>query len=174
MSSDRNKKPASNDEPDESIVRLGRRVVTGFDEDGKSRLWLDGKVPKSAIFHFSQDQIVANVVWATDQVPVVIEKDYDPMVKWFQEHDWFPSVGVHVFIATWQPGSSYPMHASDTLDIGFVLSGEIELIMENGSTILGPGDCFVQRGTQHAWRVVGDKPCVWAGILMAKKPDGES
>ena len=174
MSLDTTKEPALNDEPDERIVRPGRRVVTRFDEDGKSMIWLDGKVPKSATFHFSLGEIVANVVWATDRVPTVVEKDYDPMAKWFQEHEWFPSIGVHVFIATWKPGSSYPMHASDTVDIGFVLSGEIELKMEKGSTILRPGDCFVQRGTQHAWKVVGDKPCVWAGILIAKKPEGDS
>ena len=32
------------------------------------------------------------------------------------------------------------------------------------------GDCVVQRGTRHAWRVVGDEPLV---LGAAKKEEGE-
>jgi mannose-6-phosphate isomerase-like protein (cupin superfamily) len=62
------------------------------------------------------------------------------------------------------------MHATETIDCLVIVSGQVELILEKGSTILDSGDCLVQRGTQHRWRVIGDEPCTFAGILMAKKP----
>ena len=65
------------------------------------------------------------------------------------------------------------MHATESLDVGVIISGHMELILEKESTVLGPGDCFVQRGTQHAWKVVGDVPCTLAVVLIAKKLEEE-
>ena len=59
------------------------------------------------------------------------------------------------------------MHQTDTLDFLFVISGQIELILEEGSTVLESGDCLVQRGTNHAWRVVGDESCTFAVVLLS-------
>jgi len=47
-----------------------------------------------------------------------------------------------------------------------ILDGEIELEVEDGCVRLGAGDCVVQRGTQHRWRVVGDGPCTYAVALF--------
>jgi quercetin dioxygenase-like cupin family protein len=41
----------------------------------------------------------------------------------------------------------------------------MELILETGSTVVRAGDVVVQRGTPHAWRVVGDQPCTFVSIL---------
>ena len=152
-----------------SKITKGRRVVTGVDEDGKSYVWLDGDVPKNAFFT-STERITSRTIWATDTVPAPLQKKHDPMVDWFPEHEWFPKAGVHFITETAKPGS-YPMHASETIDCLVIVSGQIELILEKGSTILGPGDCLVQRGTQHGWRVIGDEPCTFAGILIAKKSE---
>jgi mannose-6-phosphate isomerase-like protein (cupin superfamily) len=83
--------------------------------------------------------------------------------------DFPPPGGVIVRILTWQPGFSYPMHRSGTIDFLFIISGRLELILDNGTSILGPGDCVVQRGTNHGWRVVGDAPCTFAGIAVGAK-----
>jgi len=61
------------------------------------------------------------------------------------------------------------MHATQTIDVGFILSGRIELILEKGSTVLNPGDCYIQRATPHAWKVIGDTPCILAGFMIAAK-----
>lgn len=147
-----------------------RRVVTGVDEDGKSYVWLDGDVPKNAFFN-STERMRIRTIWATDDVPAPLQKKHDPMVDWFPEHEWFPKTGVHFIYLTLEPGVTNSMHASETIDCLVIVSGQIELILEKGSTILGPGDCLVQRGTQHGWRVIGDEPCTFAGILIAKKPE---
>lgn len=151
-------------------TKFSRRVVTGIDEEGKSTIWLDDQVPKAAIFDESKKGEIAQVMWATDEVPSTIGR-HDPMVDWFPEHNWFPETGVTFGVFTWQPGKGYPLHASETIDVGIILSGEIELILERGSTILRSGDCFVQRATMHGWRVQGDKPCIFAAVFIAKKQD---
>lgn len=124
----------------------------------------------NAIFDSSKDGRVARVIWATDEVPAPLETS-DPMINWFPAHEWFTKTGVHFGIFTWQPGSGYEMHASDTIDVIVVLSGAIELILEKGSTILRAGDCLVQRATMHGWKVVGGEPCTFAGVLIAEKKD---
>lgn len=90
------------------------------------------------------------------------------MVDWFKDPPWIPEVGVHFDLFTWQPGAGFSLHATETIDVGVILSGEIELILETETVVLGPGDCFVQRGTVHGWKVIGDKPCTFVAVLIAK------
>ncbi len=59
------------------------------------------------------------------------------------------------------------MHASKTLDAVFVVSGSLELIVEKGSTLLHAGDSVIQQGTKHSWRVIGDEPVTFAGVLIS-------
>lgn len=67
---------------------------------------------------------------------------------------------------TWEPGSGFDMRQTPTIDFLVVVSGRMELLVEEGSAKLGPGDCVVQRGTRHAWRVVGDEPCTFAAVFL--------
>ncbi len=69
-------------------------------------------------------------------------------------------------LITWPPGFEYPAHATRTLDLGVIVSGRLELILDTGSTILEPGDVLVQRGTAHGWRVVGNEPCTWVVVMI--------
>ena len=45
-----------------------------------------------------------------------------------------------------------------SLDYLVVISGEMWMVMEKGEVLLRPGDCIVQRGTNHAWKSKGE-PC---------------
>jgi hypothetical protein len=51
------------------------------------------------------------------------------------------------------------LHATDTVDIITILSGEVWAVTETGETLLKPRDTIVQRGTKHAWRNRGESPC---------------
>ena len=64
------------------------------------------------------------------------------------------------------------MHATDTLDFMTVLDGEIVLGLDDGEHHLTQGDSVIQRGNAHRWRVVGDKPCVYAVVML--RPDASS
>jgi mannose-6-phosphate isomerase-like protein (cupin superfamily) len=154
-----------------SRSNTARRVVTGVDEEGRSCVWLDGDVHESSIFDQKEHGRIARSIWAMDQVPTTIKEGFDSTVNWFPEHKWIPLNGINFALATWQPGAGFDMHATKSLDIGVILSGEIELILETETTVLKAGDCFVQRGTEHGWRVVGDVPCTIVVVIVAEKQE---
>jgi mannose-6-phosphate isomerase-like protein (cupin superfamily) len=53
------------------------------------------------------------------------------------------------------------MHTSDTVDVDFVLSGEVDVELDDGVEVhLTAGDVLVQHGARHAWRNKSDQPCV--------------
>jgi mannose-6-phosphate isomerase-like protein (cupin superfamily) len=67
------------------------------------------------------------------------------------------------------------MHTTDTVDYLVILSGAVQLELDDGRTVLlKPGDCIVQNGTRHAWRNVSRKPCVMAVIMIGatRTPSG--
>jgi uncharacterized cupin superfamily protein len=60
--------------------------------------------------------------------------------------------GTIVHVIDMPPGSSAPMHRTKTIDYGIVLSGEVDLELDDGVELhLETGDLVVQRATAHAW-----------------------
>ena len=118
--------------------------------------------------------MTARAVWSIPPGTPVLQDQTDPMASFSVEQDWFPPPGgVTVAIVTYEPGFQYPMHRTPTLDVGFIISGRLELVLERASTVLGPGECYVQRGTAHSWRVVGDEPCTFCGIAVGAATHSE-
>lgn len=58
-------------------------------------------------------------------------------------------------------------HKTRTLDYVYVLDGNITLQLEEESVLLRPGDCVVQRGTNHAWRNHNDVPVRLLTVMVA-------
>jgi mannose-6-phosphate isomerase-like protein (cupin superfamily) len=58
------------------------------------------------------------------------------------------------------------MHRTRTLDYAIIMSGEIDMLLDEGEVHLKAGDVVVQQATNHAWVNRGDKPCRVAFILM--------
>ncbi len=56
---------------------------------------------------------------------------------------------------TWDRGGqnaySSPIHKSKTVDYGIVVEGERTLILDDGETVMYPGDVVVQLGNWHGW-----------------------
>jgi quercetin dioxygenase-like cupin family protein len=66
---------------------------------------------------------------------------------------------------------STPMHATPTTDFGFVLRGTVTLEMEDGSSsVLQPGDAFVQTGTTHRWQNSGAESAVLGVVVVGTAP----
>lgn len=61
------------------------------------------------------------------------------------------------------------MHWTRTVDYLIVLSGEIDLVMDDSEVHLKAGDVVVQRGTNHTMVNRGDQPCRMAVILIDAK-----
>jgi mannose-6-phosphate isomerase-like protein (cupin superfamily) len=67
-----------------------------------------------------------------------------------------------------------PVHATATVDFGFVLRGSVVLEMGDGSSsVLQPGDAFVQAGTEHRWRNPGAQPAVLGVVVVGATPGAQ-
>ena len=58
-------------------------------------------------------------------------------------------------------------HQTDTVDYVFILDGDVTLELDDSSVVLHPGDCVVQRATNHAWRNHGDTPIRLLAVMVA-------
>ena len=64
------------------------------------------------------------------------------------------------------------MHKTRTVDYVILLSGEVDLILDDGEVHLKPFDIVVQRGTNHAWVNRGTETAQLVGILLDAEPMG--
>ena len=155
-----------------------RRVVTGFDATGKSVIASDGPVPERARYVWSEDVLARNPVlrfisgngvWVFPSIPVDLAETRDPLgeelASYGRKGIQPPRGAVIADIFRFEPGGGYPIHTTATVDAIIVISGAMELVLETGSTVVRAGDVVIQRGTPHAWKVVGDEPCVFVSIL---------
>ena len=58
------------------------------------------------------------------------------------------------------------MHRTRSLDYALIMSGEIDMLLDEGEVHLKAGDVVVQQATNHAWVNRSGKPCRVAFILM--------
>jgi mannose-6-phosphate isomerase-like protein (cupin superfamily) len=67
------------------------------------------------------------------------------------------------------PNGSYPtMHHTDTIDCHTILSGSIDLILDDGAHRLAAGDCVIVNGVDHAWQA-GEEGCI-TSLMMIGTP----
>jgi mannose-6-phosphate isomerase-like protein (cupin superfamily) len=140
-----------------------RRVVTGLDEQGRSTVLFDDRVPLGG----------TNIIWQTPAIPVDNASREDAAVPF--DMAIFRSAGSTFLVTELQPGDTAGgplMHATDTLDHLVVLKGRIRLQLEEGAVELGAGDCIVDRGVVHGWQVLGDESVVMTNVLVPSIPVG--
>ena len=65
-----------------------------------------------------------------------------------------------------QPDQELEMHRTATIDYVVMIEGTMNLVLDDTEIVLRPGDCLVQRGTNHAWRNTGDGLCRFAAVLV--------
>ena len=68
------------------------------------------------------------------------------------------------------PGVTPRNHRTDSIDYAIVLSGEIDMELDDHVVTLRAGDVLVQRGTIHNWVNKSTAPCVVAFVLIDAKP----
>ena len=70
------------------------------------------------------------------------------------------------------PGNAAFMHRTETIDYVLVLSGEIDMDMDDSTVKLKAGDIMIQRGTNHSWVNRGAERARVAFVLIDAKPLG--
>jgi quercetin dioxygenase-like cupin family protein len=129
------------------MSRSVRRVVTGHDENGRAVFRSDDEFQPVLI---PSGDAAMVTIWTTATVPADLNDEIDG-----RERDPGTTLNGGSVIRTVDmlPGAQSPMHRTNSIDYGIILSGQIELELDDGrKTLLGPGDIVVQRGTMHLWR----------------------
>ncbi|MBI4207925.1 MAG: cupin domain-containing protein [Betaproteobacteria bacterium] len=175
-----------------------RRVVTGHDRNGKAIVISDGPAPAVRTNPLRPGHVSMDL-WKTAASPVILNNaEPDPTLGPRQIHpprngtiiriseiapetdairnldsqqarEVFKSMG-NEGASTFGRGGRHPfMHRTETLDYAVVLSGEIDLLLDDQDVHLKAGDVVIQRGTNHAWSNRSNKPCRMLYILI----DGE-
>ncbi|WP_313803859.1 cupin domain-containing protein [Sphingobium sp.] len=138
-----------------------QRVVTGHDADGRAIFKSEDVSPTRMIPSGDASFLL---LWTTDTVPADNNDETDG-----RERDAGLTLnrGSAVRIVDMLPGRQSPEHRTNSIDYGIVMSGEIELELDDGrKTIIREGGVIIQRGTNHLWRNVSDRPCRIAFILI--------
>jgi len=65
------------------------------------------------------------------------------------------------------PAQHAGMHRTPTVDLIYVVSGEVFAVLDEGEKLLKPGDLLVQRGTNHAWTNRGNETAYLFAVLIA-------
>jgi len=107
------------------------------------------------------------VIWTTESFPVNNTGDADEGLR---EIGTTLKDGTVFRLIELAPGVAQRNHRTDSIDYAVVVSGEIDMELEDSVVHLNAGDVLVQRGTIHNWVNRGTKPCVMAFILIDAKP----
>lgn len=175
-----------------------RRVVTTHDATGKAVVLFDGANPHKVVRQ--PTGLVSRVVWATDSTPADMAGsqdrgaaklgisppsggsifrivDFPPTSPEMEKLD--PSYmakfvghghGEHASTKFRPPRHPF-MHRTQSLDYAIVLSGEIDMLLDDSEVHLKTGDVIIQQGTNHAWVNRGKETCRIAFVLIdAKEP----
>lgn len=168
--------------------------MTGHDADGKAVVVLDApagnvKVRKAAA------GLVSTLIWATDETPADLSRSEDraaretgvappPMGSIFRVVEFPPlaegAAGVDSAALLKEMGLTEPahgsarspfMHRTRSVDYAVVISGEIDMLLDDSEVRLKAGDVVVQQGTHHAWMNRSRAPCRVAFVLIdAREP----
>jgi quercetin dioxygenase-like cupin family protein len=147
-----------------------RRVITGHDANNVAKVIVDGEAKNTKL---PREGIASTLLWCSDQMPVDIavgENAEDMGARILGTAP--PPNGSRFIIMEFAPGVVSEMHRTETIDYIVVLSGEIEMDMDDSTVKLRAGDVMVQRGTNHAWANRSKEPARLAIMLMDGKPLG--
>jgi quercetin dioxygenase-like cupin family protein len=141
-----------------------RRVITGHDASGKAIVKID-EVSKNAFT--GRPGATGINVWTTQSFPANNDGAEDAGLR---------KVGTTLRDGTifrvleFAPGLAARNHRTDSIDYIVVISGGIDMELDDSVVHLQAGDVTVQRGTIHNWVNRGTAPCVLAVVLIAAKP----
>jgi naringenin degradation protein FdeH len=170
-----------------------RRVVTTVDKDGKAVVLFDDVNQHAKV---RPHGTVTRLLWVADETPTDM---CGPADRAAREIGIAPPAGGSVFrIVEFPPTSKeveglpldyqhkivgdhspkrglaprHPMmHRTRSIDYAVIMSGEIDMLLDDTEVHFRAGDVLVQQGTNHAWVNRGTEPCRIAFILIdAQEP----
>jgi mannose-6-phosphate isomerase-like protein (cupin superfamily) len=164
-----------------------RRVVTKLDESGKAVVMIDERTrlatprpPNGAANIWITDKSLPDFSSTDDRSKTKIGLMPPKSGTVFRVVDFAPeSAGGHPTDMNYmmkivgadapakgRPPSHPMMHRTRSLDYAVIMTGEIDMMLDDSVVHLKAGDVVVQQATNHAWVNRGKEPCRVAFILM--------
>jgi mannose-6-phosphate isomerase-like protein (cupin superfamily) len=171
-----------------------RRVVTGKDATGKAIVIIDAVA--TAVHRREELGVTNTLLWVTDSSPAVLSNQEDAankkigvvappggtifrVVEFAPERelkaDYETRLRIIQSIGLAPEGDSREkprdpaMHRTKTIDYALILSGEIDMLLDDSEIHLKAGDVVIQRGTNHAWVNRGNQSCQVAFVMVDAK-----
>jgi mannose-6-phosphate isomerase-like protein (cupin superfamily) len=168
-----------------------RRVVTGLDANNKAvaqfdslltlrpgksgipaaNLWITDSSPPG--FSFKDDSATKPIgLSPPDNGTAIRVVEFPPLdpaaVAKMDPNFMMKVVGDHA-PARGVPVSNPMMHRTRTVDYAIIMSGEIDMMLDDKTVHVKAGDVVVQQATNHAWLNHGNEPCRVIFVLMDSK-----
>jgi mannose-6-phosphate isomerase-like protein (cupin superfamily) len=166
-----------------------RRVVTGLDDNNHAVVLFDSNIA------LKQDSpvIASTNFWITDSTPPSTSKqdtanrpigvsppDNGTKFRLVEFAPLDPATEAKLPAEMIMKGVNHPpqkgiavkhpmMHRTRSLDYAVILSGEIDMMLDDTSVHLRQGDVIVQQATNHGWVNHGTQPCRILFVLMDSK-----
>jgi len=147
-----------------------RRVITGHTNKNVAKVIIEGQATNTKV---PREGVASTLLWCSDAMPVdmpIGENAQDMGARILGTAP--PENGSRFIIMEFAPGIASEMHRTETIDYIVMLSGEIDMDMDDSTVKLRAGDAMVQRGTNHAWVNRGKEPARLAIVLLDAKPLG--
>ena len=171
-----------------------RRVVTGKDATGKAIAMIDAVA--TTVVRREELGVTNTLLWMTDTTPAELSNQEDAANKKvgvvappggtiFRVVEFAPEREVKADdetrlrimqgIGLAPEGNSRgrprnpAMHRTKTIDYALIMSGEIDMLLDDSEIHLKAGDVVIQRGTNHAWVNRGNQPCQVAFVMLDAK-----
>jgi hypothetical protein len=148
-----------------------RRVVAGTDATSGPSILQDGDPAVMFVMGDESDPDVAMVdVWELGGLVRNAEQGGDTSDPWELEPR---ASGMKIMNLELKPvedkGSPDEggWHATATIDVDIVIDGTVEMYLPDLPPVtLQPGDVLLQRGTDHLWRVIGDRSLRMVTVMV--------
>ena len=188
-----------------SAAQTFRRVVTGTDSSGHSKVVWDGESEKMHTPSMGSGRRYTDL-WIWNQSPAPLNGGNDDANLGYNFPG--PPQGGHLRVVRadgppqnynpnndkdlvaphppkvvppgrmWDRGYNNaftsPMHKTESVDYGILLSGERVLILDDGEVTMKPGDIVIQVGAWHRWAVRGQGATMMFDMISARFEDGEA
>jgi mannose-6-phosphate isomerase-like protein (cupin superfamily) len=166
-----------------------RRVVTGLDDRNHAVVLFDSRIPLKK----DSPVISSTNFWITDSTPPNLSRqdtadrpigvsppDNGTKFRVVEFAPLDPATEAKLPPEMIMKGVNHPpekgipvkhpmMHRTRSLDYAVILSGEIDMLLDDTSVHLQQGDVIVQQATNHGWVNHGSQPCRILFVLMDSK-----
>ena len=171
-----------------------RRVVTGKDATGKAIAMIDAVA--TTVVRREALGVTNTLLWVTDSTPADLSNQEDAANKKvgvvappggtiFRVVEFAPerevkadyetrlrilqSIGLAPEGASREKPRNPAMHRTKTIDYALIMSGEIDMLLDDSEIHLKAGDVVIQRATNHAWVNRGNQSCQVAFVMVDAK-----